>query len=154
MLLSSVRRLRNKRASNSYLSAGLETGANILFRQTRFHFLMFEQVLKQAQDFDVIHFHSDYWHLPYVRLMGTPALTTTHSRLDYVPLANIYETNPDFAVNSISNAQRKPIPWLNWQANIYHGLPENQYKLGDGSGKYLLFLGRICPEKRPIGQLK
>jgi glycosyltransferase involved in cell wall biosynthesis len=114
-----------------------------------FHILMFEQVLKHANEFDVVHFHSDYWHLPYLRSLGVPALTTTHSRLDYIPLESIYEANPGVAVNSISNAQRKPIPWLNWQANIYHGLPENQYHLGTGEGKYMLFLGRICPEKRP-----
>jgi len=114
-----------------------------------FHYVMLEQVLKRADEFDIAHFHCDYWHLPYLRSINISAITTMHSRLDYKPLSNIYESHPDFNAISISNAQRKPIPWLNWQANIYHGLPERQFALDDGSGKYLLFLGRICPEKRP-----
>jgi glycosyltransferase involved in cell wall biosynthesis len=51
-------------------------------------------------------------------------------------------------VVSISQAQRKPLPFANWIGNVYHGLPENALKLGEGKGKYLAFLGRICPEKR------
>src|SRR4029077_19846758 len=49
---------------------------------------------------------------------------------------------------SISRAQRKPLSFANWVGNIYHGLPAGHLSLGDGGGKYLAFLGRICPEKR------
>ncbi len=52
-------------------------------------------------------------------------------------------------VVSISDSQRQPLPWLNWRATIHHGLPLDACDLGDGSGGYLAFLGRICPEKRP-----
>src|SRR5262249_37307473 len=48
---------------------------------------------------------------------------------------------------SISNAQRKPLPWLNWAGTVLHGLPHNKYKAQDGKGDYLAFLGRISPEK-------
>jgi len=37
---------------------------------------------------------------------------------------------------------------MNWQGTVYHGLPLDLYKPGDGRGNYLAFLGRICPEKR------
>ncbi len=128
---------------------GLRLEQTVGVDKVGFHYVMLEQVFKRADEFDIVHFHCDYWHLPYIRAMSTSAVTTMHSRLDYKPLSSIYEYHPDFNAVSISNAQRKPIPWLNWQANIYHGLPENQLALGDGSDKYLLFLGRICPEKRP-----
>ena len=49
---------------------------------------------------------------------------------------------------SISNSQRQPFPKMNWQGTVYHGLPLDLYKSGDGRGNYLAFLGRICPEKR------
>ena len=49
---------------------------------------------------------------------------------------------------SISDAQRKPLPWANWQGTIHHGLPENLYHFHGGAGKYFAFLGRISPEKR------
>jgi glycosyltransferase involved in cell wall biosynthesis len=45
--------------------------------------------------------------------------------------------------------ERGPLPWANWLGTIYHGLPSNLYELGSGSGGYLAFIGRICPEKRP-----
>jgi glycosyltransferase involved in cell wall biosynthesis len=50
-------------------------------------------------------------------------------------------------VVSICHSQRKALCWANWVANVYHGLP-GRLLPGDGSGKYLAFLGRICPEKR------
>jgi hypothetical protein len=50
-------------------------------------------------------------------------------------------------VVSICHGQRKPLCWANWVGNVYHGLPK-RLSPGDGSGKYLAFLGRICPEKR------
>lgn len=49
---------------------------------------------------------------------------------------------------SISNAQRQPLPWANWQGTVYHGLPTDLYKAGSKPGEYLLFLGRISAEKR------
>src|SRR5438045_9721743 len=51
-------------------------------------------------------------------------------------------------VISISNGQREPLPWANWQATVYHGLPADIYRFHPEPGRYLAFLGRICPEKR------
>jgi len=51
-------------------------------------------------------------------------------------------------VISISNGQRQPLPWANWQATVYHGLPADMYQFHDKPGIYLAFLGRISPEKR------
>jgi len=51
-------------------------------------------------------------------------------------------------VLSISNAQREPLPWANWQATIYHGLPKDLFRFRPKPGSYLAFLGRISPEKR------
>ena len=51
-------------------------------------------------------------------------------------------------VLSISNAQREPLPSANWQATIYHGLPEDLFRFRPKPGRYLAFLGRTSPEKR------
>jgi glycosyltransferase involved in cell wall biosynthesis len=51
-------------------------------------------------------------------------------------------------VVSISNAQREPLPWANWQATVYHGLPADLYRFRPEPGSYLAFVGRISPEKR------
>jgi glycosyltransferase involved in cell wall biosynthesis len=63
---------------------------------------------------------------------------------DLVPL---YQRFADVPVVSISNAQRIPLPWANWQATVYHGLPEDQFRFHSDGGDYLAFLGRISPEK-------
>jgi glycosyltransferase involved in cell wall biosynthesis len=128
---------------------GLRLEEKFLMDIVGFHFMMFEQVMQCSEQFDVVHFHSDYWHLPYLRLMQTPALTTSHARLDYVPLASIYREVPAFPISSISDAQRKPIPWLNWQGTVYHGLPPELYTFNENPDNYILFLGRLCDEKRP-----
>ena len=49
---------------------------------------------------------------------------------------------------SISNSQRNPWPCANWQATIYHGLPQDLFRFHPGPGNYLAFLGRVSPEKR------
>jgi glycosyltransferase involved in cell wall biosynthesis len=51
-------------------------------------------------------------------------------------------------VVSISDAQRTPLPTANWIDTVYHGLPANLYKKGEGKGGYVTFIGRISPEKR------
>ena len=64
---------------------------------------------------------------------------------DLVPLYREYAEVP---LVSISDAQREPMPWANWCATVYHGLPDDLYRFHPESGGYLAFLGRICPEKR------
>jgi glycosyltransferase involved in cell wall biosynthesis len=77
-----------------------------------------------------------------------PHITTLHGRLDIPDLIPLYEEFHEMPVVSISNSQRKPLPWINWQGTVYHGLPKNLYTFRKGTGKYLAFLGRISPEKR------
>lgn len=111
------------------------------------HILMLEQVIKQAEEFDILHFHIDYLHFPFSRRQKTPHLTTLHGRLDIPELAPLYREFVEMPVVSISNAQRTPLPWLNWQMTVYHGLPLNLYRLQEKPEQYLAFLGRISPEK-------
>jgi glycosyltransferase involved in cell wall biosynthesis len=117
--------------------------------QLAHHILELELVLKDPTRFDVIHFHIDYLHFPLAHRQPTPHLTTLHGRLDIPDLVPLYEEFSEAPVVSISNAQREPLPWLNWQGTVYHGLPENLYRFQEIPGKYLAFLGRISPEKRP-----
>ena len=111
------------------------------------HMLMVERVLDEKKNFDLIHFHIDYLHYPRSRKEEVSALTTLHGRLDIPDLAALYRKFGDVPVVSISDAQREPLPWLNWQGTVYHGLPEASLKFAPRQGKYLAFLGRISPEK-------
>jgi glycosyltransferase involved in cell wall biosynthesis len=115
--------------------------------QLAHHVTLVEQVFKNAANFDIIHFHIDYLHFPVSSRMGTPNVTTLHGRLDIPDLAGIYREFPQMRVVSISDSQRLPLPSLNWQGTVHHGLPPNLYHFHDQPGNYLAFLGRISPEK-------
>jgi glycosyltransferase involved in cell wall biosynthesis len=112
------------------------------------HVVMLEQVFRDAAAFDLIHFHIDYLHFPLATRYPTPTLTTLHGRLDLPDLVPLYQLFLDMPVVSISQAQREPLPWLNWQDTVYHGLPEDLHTFREKPGTYLAFLGRISPEKR------
>jgi glycosyltransferase involved in cell wall biosynthesis len=110
--------------------------------------LMLERVFQHAAEFDIIHFHVDYLHFPLSRRQPIMHVTTLHGRLDLPDLVPLYQEFPDMPVVSISNAQREPLPWANWQTTVYHGIPADLYRFREEPGSYLAFMGRISPEKR------
>jgi glycosyltransferase involved in cell wall biosynthesis len=112
-----------------------------------FHLVMLEQVFAEADQFDIIHFHLDHLHFPFLRRHPVPHVTTMHGRIDLPDLEPLFRTYPEMPVASISDAQRRPLPWLNWQGTLYHGLPPSLYTSHSTVGDYLLFLGRICDDK-------
>lgn len=113
------------------------------------HIYQLQTVSELADQFDIIHFHTDYLHFPLSGVAGYSHLTTLHGRLDMEDLKPLYRKFSRVPLVSISNSQRKPLPFVNWVGTVYHGLPRDLYARGDGSGGYLAFLGRISPEKRP-----
>ena len=114
------------------------------------HFLMLEQVFRRAAEFDVLHFHLDYWSFSLFSRQATPFITTLHGRVDMPEIWPLYEAHPRVPLVSISDAQRAPMPWANWAATIHHGIPERLLSPPSGAAapSYLAFLGRIAPEKR------
>src|SRR5205809_6012739 len=116
--------------------------------QMAHHFVMLERVFQRAGEFDIIHFHVDYLHFPLSRREAVTHVTTLHGRLDIPDLVPLYQEFRDMPVISISNVQREPLPWANWQATVYHGIPADLYQFRAQPGSYLAFVGRISPEKR------
>jgi glycosyltransferase involved in cell wall biosynthesis len=117
--------------------------------QLAHHVRMLESVFRRAPDFDVIHFHLDYLPLPLARRCGVPCLTTQHNRLDLPDLGPLFRTYADAPLVSISHAQQIPMPFANWRATVYHGLPPELLTFHPRSKGYLAFLGRIARDKRP-----
>jgi glycosyltransferase involved in cell wall biosynthesis len=113
-----------------------------------YEILALEAVIREADDFDLIHFHEACLHLPWTRRVRCATVTTMHGRLDLRDLVTLYREYTDVPLVSISDAQRKPMQWANWRATVYHGLPDDLYRFHPEPGGYLAFLGRICPEKR------
>jgi glycosyltransferase involved in cell wall biosynthesis len=114
------------------------------------HMLMLEEVRRQADRFDVLHFHIDLLHYPLATTLAGRALTTLHGRLDLPDLKPFYAEFAHLPVVSISDHQRRPLPAVNWAGTVHHGLPENLIPfVPRPHGDYLAFVGRISPEKRP-----
>jgi glycosyltransferase involved in cell wall biosynthesis len=142
-------------SAESVTSARLEGCCNEALRMNHacvdrlaHHIVMLEKVFACADEFDLIHFHIDYLHFPLSRRRAGAHVTTLHGRLDIPDLGPLYREFREMPVVSISDAQRKPLPWLNWQGTVRHGLPADLFTPQPKPGKYLAFLGRISPEKR------
>src|SRR4029079_10424173 len=112
------------------------------------HVAMIEEVIARADEFDVMHFHTDYLGYSLARRQTVPYVTTMHGRLDSPELEPIFRTFPESPLISISEAQRAPHPDANWMGTVYHGLPLDMYRASPKGGGYLAVVGRISPEKR------
>jgi glycosyltransferase involved in cell wall biosynthesis len=110
---------------------------------------MLEMVARQADEFDVIHNHHDYWMLPLSEMTNTPLLSTLHGRLDLPDIPAAFYSYPNSYYISISDAQRGPLTRLRWLRTIYHGIDTGDFQFREKPGKYLAFLGRIDASKRP-----
>ena len=116
---------------------------------TMAHVLAVGMAKRRASEFDVIHSHLDYLAFPAFGDSDPPVVSTLHGRLDIVGLAPLVGHFTRFPLVSISDAQRAPLPGANWLATVHHGLPLADYPMGSGAGDYVLFVGRMSPEKRP-----
>ena len=123
---------------------------NPTVRDTIPHFmLMIDNVRERAEEFDVLHFHIDLFHFPLFRSLAGRTLTTLHGRQDLEDLKPFYSRFGEMPLVSISDDQRKPLPHAKFLATIHHGIPADLHRPSFKEGRYLAFLGRISPEKRP-----
>jgi glycosyltransferase involved in cell wall biosynthesis len=111
------------------------------------HMMMLEQVYRRAKDFDLLHFHLDYYPFSLMSRQATPWITTLHGRLDLPEHQPVFSTFSAIPVVSISNSQRRPLPQANWIGTVHHGLPQDLLKPLPIKPSYLAFLGRMSPEK-------
>ncbi|HZZ32224.1 MAG TPA: glycosyltransferase family 4 protein [Phenylobacterium sp.] len=113
------------------------------------HLSLLAEVRRRADHFDVIHFHTDLIQFPFFETWAGRTVTTLHGRLDLKDLPGVYQRWPHFPLVSISDAQRRPLPFANWAATVQHGVRSDLYAFHAKGEGYLAFLGRISPEKRP-----
>ena len=113
------------------------------------HIVMLERVRQKCDDeqFDLLHFHLDYYPFSLFSRQPTPFLTTLHGRLDLPEHQPVFTTFSSVPVISISDAQRRPVPQANWVRTVHHGMPEKLLTPQPSAPEYLAVLGRIAPEK-------
>lgn len=102
-------------------------------------------LMEQAGDYDLIHNNFDYLPLTYSRLINTPMLTTIHGFSSPRILPVFEKYNSDNYYVSISDADRSPL--LNYVATVYNGIDISKFTFNPNPEDYLLFFGRIHPEK-------
>lgn len=106
-----------------------------------------DQVAESAAEFDVIHSHIEWYGFELGRRVATPVVSTLHGRIDIGPTADVIASYPEIGLIAISERQRRFWPDQNWLATIHHGLPLDGTLIGTRPGGYLLFVGRLTPEK-------
>lgn len=112
------------------------------------HLAMLEEVLRRQDGFDIIHSHVDYPGFLLERRAKVPVMHTLHGRCDLWEQSFLFPEFRDCSLVSISDAQRRPVPALNWIDTVYHGLPESLYTFRQSPGKYLVYIGRVSREKQ------
>ena len=107
--------------------------------------LHISNVMEHAHEFDIIHNHFDFLPLTYSQLIDTPLVTTIHgfSSPQIIPVYKKYNHSSSYV--SISKADRHPD--LHYLRTIYHGINPSDFSFNEGKGNYLLYFGRIHPEK-------
>jgi glycosyltransferase involved in cell wall biosynthesis len=119
------------------------------YETTAAHVAMLARVFRHASEYDVIHTHLDCQVLPFAAMSETPTIVTMHMSLDMPGYLDALREFPDVRYVSISDSQRAPAPDLNWTATVHHGIDVAAHSYSDEPGSYLLFVGRISPEKGP-----
>jgi glycosyltransferase involved in cell wall biosynthesis len=114
--------------------------------------LQLEWLRERADEFDVIHFHTEFHHLPLVRALGLRnVLTTTHGRLDLPEYGPLFARFDDAQLVSISDQQRAPLREAHWLGTVHHGLPSSMHPPGatmsPSSAASRRKNGRIGPSK-------
>jgi len=103
------------------------------------------QAFERAAEFDLLHNHFDFLPLSYSGLVRTPVLTTIHgfSSDRILPVYERYNASTHYV--AISDADRHPR--LDYAATIHHGIPLEEFTFRRDPDDYLLFFGRIHPDK-------
>jgi glycosyltransferase involved in cell wall biosynthesis len=107
---------------------------------------------ENAGHFDIIHNNFDFLPLTYSRLTRTPVLTTIHgfSSPSIIPVFKKY--NDIVRYVAISNADKSSD--LSYIRTIYHGIDLSQFSFNPNPGSYLVFLGRMHPDKGVLDAIK
>ncbi|HEY4137010.1 MAG TPA: glycosyltransferase family 4 protein [Casimicrobiaceae bacterium] len=138
--------------ADAYLVAGREKAlrldTNPLKSDAAAHFAMLHEVREQRHAFDILHFHTDILHFPFFEDVAARTITTLHGRLDIADLGEVFRRWPEYPLASVSDHQRRPIPFGNWRGTVHHGIATDLFAFSGNHRGVLAFVGRIAPEKR------
>lgn len=112
-----------------------------------YEYLHTAYIFERASEFDLIHNHFDCYPLTFSKFVKTPILTTIEGLCSFPGAITIYRRYNHTYYVSISNADRRAAPDLNYVETVYHGIKLEDFDFSEKPGAYLLYLGRISPQK-------
>lgn len=99
------------------------------------------------RDCDIVHDHTIVGPMYAARFTDLPVVTTNHGPFN-AELLDVYRfIARNVPLIAISHHQASTAADVPIAAVIHHGLDTQEYGLGPGDGGYLLFLGRMAPDK-------
>ncbi len=128
---------------NSVIPAGYEEDRNLDAKVVEC--LHISNLMEHAGGFDIIHNHYDFLPLSYSRLIHTPIITTIHGFSSPKIIAVYKKYNQSSSYVSISHSNRSPE--LEYLATVYNGIQTTEFSFVEHPEEYLLFFGRIHPDK-------
>lgn len=130
-------------ALESVCPQGYEEDPNIIPKV--WESLHISNLFENAGKYEIIHNHFDFLPLTYSAMTDTPVVTTIHgfSSPGILPVYRKYDKEVHYV--SISDSDRSPD--LNYAGTVHHGINPDDFIFQPISGDYLLYFGRIHPDK-------
>jgi glycosyltransferase involved in cell wall biosynthesis len=122
-----------------------------LARQVQSELIAKAYAMANAGELDIVHVYTNEEDtaMPFAALCQKPVVFTHHDPFNFlVKYKNVFPKYKRLNWVSMSLAQRKNMPPdTNWVANVYHGLPEDEFAFNDSPGDYIAFMGRLIKPK-------
>lgn len=100
----------------------------------------------RAKEFDIIHDHCGVFSLPTAELSPTPVVQTMHGAF-FDHNIHVFQSLRKTHIVTISKDQGSGLDQMNMAGTIYNGLHMEHYPFSERPGNYLLYVGRITPQK-------
>jgi glycosyltransferase involved in cell wall biosynthesis len=104
------------------------------------------KLAREVDGFDVAHSHIEMAGFPLARCLPRPVVSTIYHRLDVPEMVPLYGEFADVPLVSVSEAQRRPVPYANWVGTVYPGIEADAVRFEPRPGGYLAFLGPFSPD--------
>ena len=111
--------------------------------------IMLDRVAAMADEFDVVHCHTEFFHAALLRHLGPKLVATVHWRADQADRQALFAHFPELPVIALSGVQAASIPESNLLGVVPHGIDAARYALDERPGDHCAFLGRMTDQKRP-----
>jgi glycosyltransferase involved in cell wall biosynthesis len=108
-----------------------------------------DEVRQRLDEFDILHFHGEFFHATLLGDQRPKSLTTIHWRVDELDRKLFFKAFPDLPVAAISASQQSGIPEANRAGVVHHGVDGDRFDPSFDPGTYLAFIGRMTDQKRP-----